>query len=85
MIIAVLTSPRFCDKSVAQTWATLLDEGTYLGSIPSMHRLLRVDVGRCDVLVAESECDDSGVDVSVQKPHRGRVPQRVRGHPFAQE
>ena len=26
-IITVLTSPRFCDKSVAQTWATLLDEG----------------------------------------------------------
>ena len=24
-IIAVLTSPRFCDKSVAQTWAMLLD------------------------------------------------------------
>ncbi len=30
--IAVLTGPRFCDKSVAQTWATLLDEGVYLAS-----------------------------------------------------
>ena len=41
-IIAVLTSPRFCDKSVAQTWATLLDEGTYLASMSTMHRLLRL-------------------------------------------
>ena len=41
-IIAVLTSPRFCDKSVAQTWATLLVEGTYLGSMSTMHRLLRL-------------------------------------------
>ena len=39
-IIAVLTSPRFCDKSVAQTWATLLDEGVYLASMSTMHRLL---------------------------------------------
>ena len=41
-IIAVLTGPRFCDKSVAQTWATLLDEGLYLASMSTMHRLLRV-------------------------------------------
>jgi len=41
-IIAVLTSPRFCDKSVAQTWATLLDEGVYLASMSTMHRLLRL-------------------------------------------
>ncbi|MCW2620771.1 MAG: transposase [Frankiales bacterium] len=41
-IISVLTSPRFCDKSVAQTWATLLDEGTYLASMSTMHRLLRL-------------------------------------------
>ena len=40
-IIIVLTSPRFCDKSVAQTWATLLDEGVYLASRSTMHRLLR--------------------------------------------
>ena len=26
-VIEALTSARFCDKSVAQTWATLLDEG----------------------------------------------------------
>ena len=41
-IIEVLTSPRFCDKSVAQTWATLLDEGVYLASRSTMHRLLRL-------------------------------------------
>jgi len=41
-VIAVLTSPRFCDKSVAQTWATLLDEGVYLASMSTMHRLLRL-------------------------------------------
>ena len=41
-IIAVLTSPRFCDKSVAQTWATLLDEGVSLASRSTMHRLLRL-------------------------------------------
>ncbi|MEQ7129351.1 integrase core domain-containing protein [Actinopolymorpha sp. B11F2] len=40
-MLAVLTSERFCDKSVAQTWATLLDEGTYLCSMSTMHRLLR--------------------------------------------
>ena len=41
-IITVLTSQRFCDKSVAQTWATLLDEGVYLASMSTMHRLLRL-------------------------------------------
>jgi hypothetical protein len=41
-IIKVLTSERFCDKSVALTWATLLDEGVYLASMSTMHRLLRL-------------------------------------------
>ncbi len=40
-ILEVLNSPRFCDKSVAQTWATLLDEGVYLASRSTMHRVLR--------------------------------------------
>ena len=31
-VLEMLISQRFCDKSVAQTWATLLDEGTYLCS-----------------------------------------------------
>ena len=40
-VLGVLTSDRFVDKSVAQTWATLLDEGTYLCSMSTMHRILR--------------------------------------------
>jgi len=42
-VLAVLTSDRFIDKSVAQVWATLLDEGTYLCSQSSMHRILRAN------------------------------------------
>ena len=41
--MGVLTGDRFVDKSVAQTWATLLDEGTYLCSQSSMHRVLRAN------------------------------------------
>ena len=40
-VLAWLNSSRFADKSVAQTWATLLDEGEYLCSMSTMHRLLR--------------------------------------------
>lgn len=40
-VVEVLTGERFADKSVAQTWATLLDEGTYLCSMSTMHRILR--------------------------------------------
>ena len=40
-VLATLNSGRFADKSVAQTWATLLDEGSYLCSMSTMHRLLR--------------------------------------------
>jgi putative transposase len=40
-VLATLNSARFADKSVAQIWATLLDEGTYLCSMSTMHRLLR--------------------------------------------
>lgn len=40
-VLQVLTCERFADKSVAQAWATLLDEGTYLCSMSTMHRLLR--------------------------------------------
>ena len=42
-VLAVLTCERFVDKSVAQVWATLLDEGTYLCSQSSMHRVLRAN------------------------------------------
>jgi len=41
-VIAELTSPRFYDKAVARAWATLLDEGIYLCSPSTMHRLLRL-------------------------------------------
>ena len=40
-VLAELNSDRFRDKSVGQCWATLLDEGTYLCSMSTMHRLLR--------------------------------------------
>jgi putative transposase len=40
-ILDVLTCDRFADKSVAQVWATLLDEGVYLCSQSTMHRILR--------------------------------------------
>jgi len=39
----VLTGDQFVDKSVAQAWATLLDEGTHLCSQSSMHRILRAN------------------------------------------
>jgi transposase InsO family protein len=40
-VLAQLRSDRFADKSPAQVWASLLDEGTYLCSISTMYRLLR--------------------------------------------
>jgi putative transposase len=40
-LLAVLDSERFVDKSAAQIWAILLDEGVYLASISTMYRLLR--------------------------------------------
>jgi hypothetical protein len=40
-ILAVLHSERFCDAAPAQVWATLLDEGIYLGSQSTFYRLLR--------------------------------------------
>ena len=40
-ILAVLHSPRFADTAPAEVWATLLDEGTYLGSLSTFYRLLR--------------------------------------------
>ena len=40
-VLAVLDSPRFADKAVAQAYTVLLDEGIYLCSQATMHRLLR--------------------------------------------
>ena len=39
-VLDVLHSERFCDVSPAETYATLLDEGTYLASERTMYRLL---------------------------------------------
>ncbi len=40
-VLALLRGPRFRDLAVAQVWAMLLDEGIYLCSQATMHRLLR--------------------------------------------
>jgi putative transposase len=39
-VLDTLHSPRFCDSSPAETYATLLDEGVYLASERTMYRLL---------------------------------------------
>ena len=41
-ILDVVHTERFADFSVREIYATLLDEGTYLGSISSFYRILRV-------------------------------------------
>lgn len=40
-LLEVLRSQRFCDVAPAEVWATLIDEGTYLGSVSTMYRELR--------------------------------------------
>jgi putative transposase len=40
-VLATLRHESFVDKSPAQVWATLLDEGTYLCSESTMYRILR--------------------------------------------
>jgi putative transposase len=40
-ILEVLHSERCVDVAPAQGWATLLDDGIYLGSISTFYRLLR--------------------------------------------
>jgi len=40
-VLAILNHESFLDKSVAQVWATLLDEGSYLCSESTMYRILR--------------------------------------------
>jgi putative transposase len=41
VILAALHADRFADAAPAEVWATLLDEGTYLGSLSTFYRLLR--------------------------------------------
>ena len=40
-IFGALHAERFADTAPAEVWATLLDEGTYLGSLSTFYRLLR--------------------------------------------
>jgi len=40
-ILDALHPERFADTAPAEAWATLLDEGTYLGSVPTYYRVLR--------------------------------------------
>jgi putative transposase len=40
-ILDVLHSGRFADAAPAEAWATLLDEGSYLGSVSTFYRVLR--------------------------------------------
>jgi putative transposase len=40
-ILAALHSERFADLAPDEVWATLLDEGTYLGSVSTYYRVLR--------------------------------------------
>jgi putative transposase len=40
-VLSLLRGPRYRDLAVAQVWAMLLDEGVYLCSQATMHRLLR--------------------------------------------
>ncbi len=39
-MLSVVNSERFCDQSLAEVYATLLDEGSYLCSVRTMYRLL---------------------------------------------
>jgi putative transposase len=41
VILGVLHGDRFADLSPEETWAILLDEGTYLGSVSTFYRILR--------------------------------------------
>ena len=40
-VLEVLTSERYCDHAPAQVYEHLLQQGTYLCSVSTMHRLLR--------------------------------------------
>ncbi|RZU74970.1 transposase InsO family protein [Micromonospora kangleipakensis] len=42
-VLAVLDSDRFVDTTPTETFATLLDEGVYLGSISTLYRILRAN------------------------------------------
>jgi putative transposase len=40
-VLSLLNDDRFADRAPTQVYATLLDEGTFLCSIPTMYRILQ--------------------------------------------
>jgi len=64
-VLDVLHKPRFADQPPAQVYAKLLDEGRYLCSIRTMHRLRR---NAADP--ARGECSDP----ATQGPSPGAAP-----------
>ncbi len=44
-LLVTLNSERFCDTAPAAVHATLLGEGTYIGSVRTMYRVLAADAG----------------------------------------
>ena len=65
-ILDALHAERFADTAPAEVWATLLDEGIYLGSLSTFYRLLRA--GRREPRAARAG----------HPPRRGQA--RARGH-----
>jgi transposase InsO family protein len=47
-VLGVLHHERFVDQAPASVYATLLDEGRYLCSVPTMYRLLRAEGEVCE-------------------------------------
>ena len=84
-VLALLRGPRYRDLAVAQVWAMLLDEGVYLCSQATMHRLLREAGENRDRrrqrthpaktkphLVAHATCQVWSWDITkLPGPHRG--------------
>jgi putative transposase len=84
-VLDVLHEPRFADQPPAQVYAKLLDEGRYLCSIRTMHRLLarageagerRVQRPKTHHAVPRLMADAPNVvwswDISVLQQHEGR-------------
>ena len=46
---------------------------------------VQVDLGCCDLFVAEPERDHRGVDAGAQQAHGRGMPQHMHGHPLARQ
>jgi putative transposase len=91
-ILDVLHSGRFADTAPAEVWATLLDEGTYLGSVSTYYRVLR-EAGESRERRAQATQtlaaarSDVGVKKATLSPqpsepgHRARLHPHPAGHP----